>query len=350
MTLPRAACILLVFCLLFGACTSRDAPPMSTRPPASTRSLPFASAFALKDTVRLQQDGAPIVRISGLEIEPGTHRILLADASEGNVKLFDSTGRLIRILGSRGTGPGQFTEPRYPRFGPDGSIHVCEGAGRISVFTSSGDFARLIQTKVTFVTGFALRPNGTYILAGPAALGASLVEVTNDGTTLRVFPVLARIPVKDHPDDPRWRGLMSVYLSMRHDTAFVVTTLSDTLWAVSLSDSTAEAIGLPLPSYQPPKLPTRAAEAQGKPFAWANAFHRATTPIITATAVAIPLVQGILNYGDPSIIALYEHGQVIELTSGVPLLASDGNTIYALHTPNDTAVVLARYQALVPAN
>mgnify|MGYP001182195517 CR=1 FL=1 len=80
-------------------------------------------------TVRLEQpDSALIVRVSGID-RNSAGLIALGDASEGNVKLFTQSGRLLRILGRKGGGPGEFREPRYPRFADDTTLHIADTDG-----------------------------------------------------------------------------------------------------------------------------------------------------------------------------------------------------------------------------
>ncbi|HEY0037993.1 MAG TPA: 6-bladed beta-propeller, partial [Longimicrobium sp.] len=111
--------------LLFSCAACADTPKeKKVAVDASAKTATFSELFATVDSVLLEQpDSAPIVRISGIDVDD-RGRILIGDVSEGDVKLFAPTGELIRIIGRKGAGPGEFSAPRYPRFGPGGMIYV----------------------------------------------------------------------------------------------------------------------------------------------------------------------------------------------------------------------------------
>ena len=66
-------------------------------------------------------------------------RIYVTDGQAASVRVFDTTGVLIRSLGRLGDGPGEFDVPQGVEFGPDGNAYVYDGDGaRINVFDTSG--------------------------------------------------------------------------------------------------------------------------------------------------------------------------------------------------------------------
>ncbi|HEX6908742.1 MAG TPA: 6-bladed beta-propeller, partial [Longimicrobium sp.] len=124
--------------VLVSACgDGRAAPAADAAPRIGTAK--FADAFELVRSVTLEQpDSALVVRVSGIDVD-ARGRILIGDVSEGNVKLFSPEGRLLRVIGRKGIGPGEFEQPRYPRFGPDGLIYVADAQNpRIQVFDTAG--------------------------------------------------------------------------------------------------------------------------------------------------------------------------------------------------------------------
>ncbi len=77
--------------------------------------------------------------------------LYVCDARDGNIKVFDERGRLIRVIGRKGPGPGELIDPAY--------TSICHG--QLSVYSSQ-------DRRLTF---FDL--NGKYITAmhSPALLG-----------------------------------------------------------------------------------------------------------------------------------------------------------------------------------
>ena len=61
--------------------------------------------------------------ISGIAIDD-SGRIYVADFQDPRVVVFDSRGRHLATIGRKGQGPGEFTAPTGPTFGPDGALYV----------------------------------------------------------------------------------------------------------------------------------------------------------------------------------------------------------------------------------
>lgn len=69
-------------------------------------------------------------------------RIYVTDGQAASVRVFDTSGVLIRSLGRLGDGPGEFDVPQGVEFGPDGNAYVYDGDGaRINAFDTSGAVA-----------------------------------------------------------------------------------------------------------------------------------------------------------------------------------------------------------------
>ena len=63
------------------------------------------------------------------------------DSPQHRVVVYDSDGRLRRVLGARGDGPGQFNLPTDAVVGDDGTLYVLDsGNFRVQMFDSSGKF------------------------------------------------------------------------------------------------------------------------------------------------------------------------------------------------------------------
>jgi hypothetical protein len=65
------------------------------------------------------------VNLSGADLA-ADGRLVVTGGSDASAQLFSADGRLLKILGRRGSGPGEFQVPLSPRFGPDGRIHVLD--------------------------------------------------------------------------------------------------------------------------------------------------------------------------------------------------------------------------------
>lgn len=124
---------------------SRSRPAVPLAPAAS-----FAQVLQpVRSFVLQTPPSSPIVNLSGADLA-ADGRLVVTDGSDASAQLFAADGRLLRVLGRKGFGPGEFQVPLSPRFGPDGRIHVLDFRhNRISVFHPDGP-ARLGQRVETW--------------------------------------------------------------------------------------------------------------------------------------------------------------------------------------------------------
>lgn len=118
--------------------------------------------------VRLTAEGRPVgsfghgvlVRPTGLAwSETG---IFVADSSEHDIKVFDENGRLVRRIGSRGEGAGEFNGPTHLAF-QDGLLYVSDTLNaRVQVLTGEGRPVRQIGARGLYV-GNLTRPKGVAV-------------------------------------------------------------------------------------------------------------------------------------------------------------------------------------------
>jgi hypothetical protein len=128
-------------------------------------------------------------RVMDVKMGP-TGRIYVADDLNWSVSVFDRSGRLVRRLGRRGRGPGEFERPWHLAVDRSDSLFVWDGAlGRISVFGPDFRFARSFAAPGRWtVSGFGVRADGTLLVGAFAAGSAGSVHVlARDGRVLRSF-------------------------------------------------------------------------------------------------------------------------------------------------------------------
>lgn len=347
---------LYVVCGLIGGLVSACGSSDSTSSAAGSRgersqnvALPvdsFSDAFILRRRVTLQQpESLPIVRISGLGVTDDG-RFLLADASEAHVIVYDSMGTVLDVIGRKGDGPGEFREPRYPAIDSGGTIFVGEGGARMSTFTSDGNPISQFRFDSTSFLGAVQRTSsGTFILTDHSGLGYSVAEFDSAGHRLRNLWHRDTLPVSPNPEDPAWRSIGMFYLGLLGDTVVVNSTVSDSLWFVPIDGGTTTALHLELPGYVAPSLPSPEELASAHRFTWANKFHRPVAPRIGDGFILVPFIQGILNYGDPSVVAFRgPQGEWRELVGAPPILTASGHEAIGLLTPNQAEVTLGVYE------
>jgi hypothetical protein len=308
---------------------------------------PFERGYRLIDSVVLEQTkDAPIVRVSGLAL--GTSGLLLGDVSEGNVKLFDYRGRLQRILGRKGNGPGEFSAPRFPRFAADGSILVADGqSSRVNVFDPSGEPTRTITVTdgLVPIMGFQLLPD-KFLMTGTVGEEFLFYRIDTTGRTVREEFSRSRAHPRIRPDSPFWKSGLQAWLGLQRDTVVMVSTLSDTLWTMDLASGRWQARRLMVPGYLEPVPLEAPARSAAELMEWQKSFHAAAALYATSQLIAIPFVRGVLNYGDPSILVVRDaDDRWTAWTGAPPVVAAAGDTLATIlhpETPEIMAIGLFR--------
>jgi hypothetical protein len=113
--------------------------------------------------------------------------VAVADERDGNVKLFDASGRYVRTLGRRGEGPGEFRAPLAVVFVSDSALLVADDRNRRwSLLTVSGTLVRQSSLRVyrsaavadarsaLAVAGYAQRDSTILLLEWLSRAGDSL--------------------------------------------------------------------------------------------------------------------------------------------------------------------------------
>ncbi|MGD9715037.1 MAG: 6-bladed beta-propeller [Thermomicrobiales bacterium] len=333
------------------ACGGRRTAPRPASIDVQASEGAFSDYFVLRDSIVLEQTrDLPIVRVSGIDVDAGG-RILLGDVSEGNVKLFDAHGKLLGIMGRKGAGPGEFNQPRFPRFGPDGRIYVADGQmGRLSIFSDGLELLRTIQFNIFPLGGFEILPGDRFLISqdpGEPREGVLAALDTAGDVVGRMAPKERFLPATE-PTSPLWRMVSQYWVALDGDTAYVAGTLADTVWKVSLQDSSMTGVHLTIPEYKAPTLPETSLKEGGLAAltAWQKSFHIAATIGASRGWIAIPYVQGVLNYGDPMILVVRTpEGRWLALTGAKPVIKVVNGELIALEHPDDPEhVVLGVYR------
>lgn len=147
---------LLIVCLL-SACSTSQAP--------EPRKIPFDNAFRSVGIVVLEEpDSAPLTGVKSFFPAPDG-RLFVVDEGRPQVRIFDASGSLLRIVGRHGDGPGEFLDPSDAIVDRDGKLFVADAEdGSVTRFTED----------LTYDTAFSVPGFPTYALD---FAGTSLLSV-----------------------------------------------------------------------------------------------------------------------------------------------------------------------------
>jgi hypothetical protein len=91
-------------------------------------------------------DGDPAYQFSDISAAAvaSDGRLVVADAGSATVRTYDSEGKLLRLLGGAGSGPGEFVRPVQVRIRDDGSVLVWDDATfRVTEFDPTGELTEV---------------------------------------------------------------------------------------------------------------------------------------------------------------------------------------------------------------
>lgn len=328
---------------------SACSPDQTHAPDVELATARFEEVFELLDTVRLEQsDSLPIVRISGIDVS-SSGVIALSDASEGMVKLFDGNGKLVRIVGRKGRGPGEFQIPFKPVFDAAGHLHVPDFSSRkVSMFDPSGRLLRQVAIdEVNAISSFVALPDGGYLITGsPSGSGRNTVfRVGADGRVRDGFLPLDDLRPEGERDFPMWPSVRRSSAGRRGDTLFVVNTLADSLWTVDLATGEQNSLRLRVPGYVKPYVPERPTSGVSGMMDWVRTYSTAAEIFVGDGLVMIPFVKGTLLQGDSAIYAVRtRNGSWMAVKDGPAVAYVGGDTVLGILDPLGERVYLARYR------
>jgi len=312
----------------------------------------FAASWTVVDSVVPEQtDNTPIVRISGIDMD-SLGRLLIGDVSNGSVKLFARNGRLLRTIGRKGRGPGEFEAPRLPRFAPGGRIYVADvSLRRVSIFDTAGVFVKAVSLAgLGDLSGFVVRGRNSWWFA--TKLGADphvLLETDSLGSIRRSLLKIGEVLPQGQRDHSVWKAVRSFSLAVQADTAFVTCTISDSLWTVDLTTGATKAQRLKIPGYIAPAVPS----APGRTIAWLQTWYRTfhSTPTVYTVdgGVVVPFVKGVLNYGDSAVVAQRDRsGRWTAFETTTPLVFGGRSSLLGLAAPQGDSLVMRVYRRTRP--
>jgi len=308
-----------------------------TKPARPVTPEAFSQYFrAIDSTTVMQSPTSLISRVSEFTADD-RGQFYIPDGSEGNVKVVAPDGRIIRMIGRKGGGPGEFARPGVTRFDArTNSLYVLDMmTSRIQVFDDTGGVMRQTMPKrAAPIASLEVLPSVTYLISQEIAREASVLhEVDSSGTILHSFlPIGGRFP-PNVPKRPDWNSLRAHFFARRGDSLFVVSTLSDSMWTVSLADRTVlSAEALPVPSYSPPQdLPLKSGlRGPSLVVAWARSFHRASRIVATKSSLFVMFTKGAVLQGDSTVTMMRDgQGRWHAFTDAPVLLGARDSVLYA---------------------
>jgi hypothetical protein len=301
-------------------------------------SVAFDSVFRLARTFTPEQpDSVPLGLVSGVHVAPNGD-FVIADVRSSRLTRYDAGGRLRVVLGRSGRGPGEFQAPMFPVVDEHGRVHAMDmQQPRISVFSADGTLLRTVSTSALGRVGeFAILPGGDYLMVAWGHGGRELLIRTDSlGNRIAASLPHADLRPEGQPDLPIWGNVRNASVAVAGNRAYVVSSLSDTLWAMDLPNGEMRAARITPPGYALPMAP-RENMSNPKSFSrWADSWT--TTSLVRASdhGTMVIFVRGVLMRGDSAVAAYRGPEGAWQGLTGAPIvLAMHSDTVVALLDPN----------------
>lgn len=330
--MTRLQQILLYTCVLAWCGCDTRADTVNDTSRTQSRVVALAEVLTAGQIITPEQnDTTTVARISGLDFDD-SGRFLIADVSEADVKVFAPNGSLIARLGRKGAGPGEFMSPRFARFVDGNSVVVADAElMRLTWWdvTTKSVTKTLTLSGISTMMGFELVNDTTALISMTSGQNENVltfIDLQSGQPGTSFLPIGGIAP-------PELRGHLWFHLTSRRDTAYVVATLSDSLWKVHLPSLRVSSSGITPVGYIPPRAPERPFTGVAEMMAWGKQFHTAAPPVAVDAFVAVPFVQGVLNYGDPMLLSVLTHDAAITVRGAPPVISSMDNLLVTLPDP-----------------
>ncbi len=325
-------------------CGQQEARPVET---GALSTIPFDSAFRLVDSVTLEVDTAtPLVAVSAFAVAANGD-IVIADASERRVFVYDPTGRRLRVLGRSGDGPGEFRQPRNLAIASNGDVLVVEAVGKFHRFRGDSLIETLQLDSVTLVSSMDMNSDSTMLITTSNGQSGAVVEYVLDGRVRQRVDLFTTVPVRNGPEDPRWRSFLQLRGAVCDGTMRAAASISDTVWSIDPTTLRFSAKRVAPIGYNAPRLPSAADNANTvDPFKWINQFDVVQGIFCSGSAFAFSYVRGARNIGDPQVFMLTLDGESWRAFSEAPpVIAMRADTLITLRDNGTADYVLRRFVA-----
>ncbi len=211
-----------------------------------TAIVPLDSALEWQRELTLEENDSTINVVVRAALDPHGG-FLIADEREGFVRRYGPEGRLLAQFGGKGNGPAEFPNVLSAVRLPNGSIAAFDIEYRVAVFDSTG--GRVLQTYRTPIGHLhaVIALDDSLFLLGGQITGDErdqrlhIWNMAADSVTSSFFA--PPLPSEAHVVAARAAGWVG--FDRRGDTLAVVTSLSDTLYLMTVQGRMLERIPIP---------------------------------------------------------------------------------------------------------
>ncbi|MEO7362826.1 MAG: 6-bladed beta-propeller [Gemmatimonadaceae bacterium] len=189
----------VALCLPFTSGSTQSSPGSTSR--NSAIDVPIVLTLQKRSTVGGAADAnfTPAVLFAGDVATDAHGRLYLLDRSDNVVRVYDANAKLLSKIGRRGSGPGEFVEPRQLGVTTDGAVVISDNAKRAFVrFDANGKPLPEQSLKGLGILQQILSVNPTSLVLS-ATVRDTAVILRLTGAAIERLQILPPVPTKPIP-------------------------------------------------------------------------------------------------------------------------------------------------------
>lgn len=176
--------------------------------------------------------------------------LLLVEFMEGQVRMYDTQGKLLGNWGSMGEGPGELMFPVSARRAQDGRILVAEAEGHLTLYsTEDPDSVEVMVSPLAPLMGAEDLGSGRYLISGSRLLD-------DEDSTYRLYiwnretDVIERSFLRIQVPEEYWPlagSYSGVFAVVEHDAIWATWPLADTVYKFDRGGNRMDVFPIPVP-------------------------------------------------------------------------------------------------------
>ncbi|MDZ7359344.1 MAG: NHL repeat-containing protein [candidate division KSB1 bacterium] len=153
------------------------------------RATNFNEIFAIEDTIQLEVSPASLIAYLGAVAIDQNGRIVVSDERLGQILMFSSSGRFLKLIAKKGSGPGEVERPYGVAFSRNGDLGVIDvGNNRINIYDAQGNFKRDFRSLTAHPSRIMFDSTGNIFVQDSGSPGRPAIQKYNpDGKLLNEF-------------------------------------------------------------------------------------------------------------------------------------------------------------------
>lgn len=170
---------LIIISILLISCSKEniESPISGDRIERLSKGTNFNDIFVSVDSVQLEVTPQSLIAFLGVVAVDSKGRIAASDGRQSQVLMFSENGKFLKLIATKGSGPGEVEKPEGLAFFEDGSLAVADvGNNRINVYSNEGKFERSFRVESPRPSRIIFDSIGNIFVQVPSRPGGNAIQ------------------------------------------------------------------------------------------------------------------------------------------------------------------------------